>query len=549
MTQWRDEVASAEEALRAGRHRALLLALDGAPAAERAAVRRGLDRLEAELDGLAGRRPTSIFLFRRWSAWVEGLAAEGAGPDRLLAQLRPDPRRLFLGAAPRMSPVTAQQILDAVADNGGRVGDADAFIDAAGLADDDVFDLARTALEQLDPLPEDVEVGVLLPLRLETRYRPPADDGDGQGDDGVWTLRVRIHPDPVASVQEPSAPTWPEAQAVAACLTASGGDLDGDAGRAAWAALVAAYGGARAAHLLRTVQVEAADGGVAPVGTETDYRRQGTAGTAHRVALPERLVLWGDRGAGPERLGELHPLVDDIAAETDFAQLAAEVAADPEHRIPRRWWTSFEAAAELGLATEIEVGQQPALRWLAVTGLAHPTDPLPFASLAVEGRLGVLDALTPTNSVAGAPTADLGGSADAWLRATRPLADPEAADLMGALTGGVVDGVYVPERTGRSVQAATGVLVRALWPALWQRMLKDVADAGADAWAVGSFASRTLAPLGHWPTLRVDDVPYGVLPVVDPARWRKAADDPGWVRELGAGLARLLPTWAERAAA
>ena len=49
---------------------------------------------------------------------------------------------------------------------------------------------------------------------------------------------------------------------------------------------------------------------------------------------------------------------------------------------------------------------EPALRWLAVTGLADPAAPLPFAALAAEGRLGVLEPLTPTNTVAGSPAAD-----------------------------------------------------------------------------------------------------------------------------------------------
>ena len=72
-----------------------------------------------------------------------------------------------------MSLDTAQRMLDAIAANGGQVGNGDPFIAAAGLVDDDVWDLRFTARVRLDPLAEGHVIGVLLPLRLETRYRRP----------------------------------------------------------------------------------------------------------------------------------------------------------------------------------------------------------------------------------------------------------------------------------------------------------------------------------------------------------------------------------------
>lgn len=382
-------------------------------------------------------------------------------------------------------------------------------------------------------------VGVLLPLRLETRYRRPERDGD------PWALRLRVVPDPVATVQPPSSPSWAEALAVADYRTSAGDDPDGEAGRAAWAALAGAYGGPRAAYLLRAVAlVDDGTGTFAPTGGETDYRPPRTGSTLHRIALPELLQVWGERGAGPELLGELRPDLDAISDQTDFAKLAQAVHDDPQNRIPDRWWTSYAEALRVRLAGEFNLGVEPALRWLAVTGLADPAAPLPFAALAAEGRLGVLEPLTPTNTVAGSPVADLGDDPEAWRRAAAPVPDSEAAELALALTGQQLEGIYTPPRDGSGRIQATRTLVRALWPVLWQRMLKDVADTGEQTWDIGAWAGRELAPLGPFPTLRVDDLPYGVLPVTDLAAWRPDPADPPFESGLRDRLLTVLPAWA-----
>ena len=133
-------------------------------------IHRGIAALDAELDALDGPETPNIRLFLEWSRWLES-AADAA---TVLAELVPDPRRQFLAAEPAMSAETAQRMLDVIAANGGRVGDGQAFVDAAGLTDDDVFDLDHTARVRLDPLVDGHVLGVLLPMRLETRYRRPA---------------------------------------------------------------------------------------------------------------------------------------------------------------------------------------------------------------------------------------------------------------------------------------------------------------------------------------------------------------------------------------
>ena len=100
-----------------------------------------------------------------------------------------------------------------------------------------------------------------------------------------------------------------------------------------------------------------------------------------------------------------------------------------------------------------------------------------------------------------------------------------AGGLSGVLTG-TPD---VHRRARRPTSPGTtppGALVRALWPVLWQRSLKDLAGLGDDVYRLGSWAGRHLHPFGPLPVLRVGDLPYGVLPIADFTRMAQAAASP-----------------------
>ena len=553
MTAFRDEVATARQARATGSARAAQLAdqlaalpgwllvgdalrladpADQAVAEQGAALRadlaeahRTLLALDAELDALDGARPESIRLFLAWSAWL----AEVGDAATLLAQLVPDPRRLFLAAQPRLTAETAQRIVDAVAANGGQVGDGDAFIAAAALSDDDVFDLDSTARARLDPPIEGQSVGVLLPLRLETRFVRP----EGAGD--TWRLRLRVHPDPVALAAPPAEPTRQEADLVAACWRQAGGDLGTDAGAAAFGGLAASVGGPRAAWLLRTVEVDRGPDGFAATGVAPDQRWR-TDG--YRAALPEVLQIRGDAGGGLELLGELRPDLGAMAAQADLGTAMAEVRPD---QVPELWWTSYAVALTVGLATEVELTHGPHLDVLLVTGLGDADPAELFAAHADRGSLGVVTPMSATNTVAGAPAADLGRAPGTWLTVAQRgtgTADGLAAALTGASLLAGVPGADV------SLLGAVPPLVTALWPVLWQRWLKDVEGAATETYAMGAWAARVLAPLGPYPALRVDDVPYGVLPAVDLAAWAARSSDAMWESGIAGLLRPVVVAWA-----
>lgn len=560
MTGRRDEVQTARNARQAGLRLAAQLAADLAaipgwlhvgdpvrltdPAdhaaaqqaadlvAELVAAHRCVTALDAELDGLDGVRAASAFRFVEWSNWLAGV------PDAatLLAQLVPDPRRRFLGAEPAMTTATAQRIVDTVAANGGVVGDGQVFVTTAALADDDVFDLEHTAMVRLDPLPPDQSIGVLLPLRLETRFRRPAAAGD------PWRLRIRVYPDPIALAAPPSTPTQSEADLVASCWSRCGGDLGADTGEVAFRSLASAVGGGRAAYLLRTVPVVrsgtafVADGAFRPPGVVTD---------GYRAALPDVLQVWGDVGNGLVQLGELSPNLTEIAAQADLGTTMADMRAD---QVPEKWWTSYRAALDVGLAVEVDVPDGPGgppgpsgptLSVLLVTGLSDREVRPVLEALADNSTLAVVTPMSPTNTVAGAPAADLGRDAVGWLAVATAVGSGSADGLAEVLTGQpLLDGVPTADLR---LHAAIPPLVEALWPVLWQRWLKDVEGLGIEIMRMGGWAARVLAPLGPFPAVRVGDVPYGVLPGVDLSTWVSPPGDPVWEAAIAATFGNARP--------
>ena len=132
--------------------------------------------------------------------------------------------------------------------------------------------------------------------------------------------------------------------------------------------------------------------------------------------------------------------------------------------------------------------------------------------------------MSPTNTVAGQPAADLGRDPATWLEVARANGSGTAAGLSGVLTASPrLDGVAAADTALLDV---VPTLVTALWPVLWQRWLKDVEHA-AQVYELGDWAARVLSPLGPFPALRVGSVPYGVLPAGDPAAWAAGSARPG----------------------
>jgi hypothetical protein len=421
-----------------------------------------------------------------------------------------------LGAIPGWLRVGDPELFSRPGDRGKAKRAADLRFKADELIHDQL--LLESQLDDLDTdssaaFPNETTYGVVLPVRLETRFTRP-DPGATPGTPGAkWKLRVRVEPDAIAMAVPPSEPTRREAELVEWCWRAAKGDLTTEAGARAVENLARRVGAPRAAWLLRSVQVERREGGAFAAVVQ---HAPTTPILPAVVGLPNRLEIWGGSEERPRRLLRLRPNLDAIASQAGLAAVKPK----RDGSIPRTWWNSYEAARRVGLAGRIILGEdKPSFEVLLCVGLADadakikPADI--FRAHVQAGRLGTVAPLTPTNTVDGDKAADIGkaaGNEDRWLDMVR-LPKTTAGGLAGVLTGRpFFTGMPEPDLDRHR---AANALVRALWPVLWQRSLKDLAGLGEHVYRLGSYAGRHVHPFGPLPVLRIGDLPYGVLPIAD----------------------------------
>jgi hypothetical protein len=349
----------------------------------------------------------------------------------------------------------------------------------------------------------EVPVGVLLPLRLETRFHP-------------GKLFVRLIPDePWFTAHDPTVSTG-ELDALSRYLNPGAG---AGAGPDAWRQLVAAVGGPRAVYLVQTFTTVDA-GGKRTLRPPTTAEQRTEPALPRIGQFPAQLQMWLARGGAAPVLA--------ATLSVDQARLLADFP-DPDQANDRRWWEDWTEAKAAGLAVELDLPGDPSdIDVLYVSGLGDATPAVLLADQRAEGKLGLIAPGVPTNTVDGAPAASLPKDPDSWLAvlqgqpgATEQLVsqvltgDPIA---LGALPGGA-----------ESHRAMSAALVAGLWPALWGHAADDVwavtagrVDPGAAAWAASA-----MFPEGPFPTVRFGAQPYGLLPATALASWVPDPDDPG----------------------
>ncbi|MCL8015887.1 hypothetical protein [Streptomyces sp. AS02] len=357
-------------------------------------------------------------------------------------------------------------------------------------------------------------VGVLLPLRIETRF------------DGA-RLRLRVIPDEPWLDRHDPLPRAGELDLLERYLAVAGDRPGTPDGRQAWRTFAGQVGGGRAVWLLESFRD----------GRPNELRD--TARLPEIPFFPPHLHVWLVRAGTPPELA----LTLDVRAERIRADLP-----DPRDPGNRRWWESWDEAVEAGVAGEIDLTDFPGeIETLFVTGLGE-RDQEParlFAAHAAAGRLGLLSPGDPTNTVDAAAAAHLGDDPDRWLDALSAPATPSSRAVNAALTGSA-DAFRVLLDDDPEHIAHAEHLVAGLWPALWgfaQTSVWRLPNAeDAAAWA-----ARNLCPEGPWPPLRIGDQPYGLLPVTSLAEWRPAPGDPGVEAGMIGALRVLRARWAQAA--
>ncbi|HET6871030.1 MAG TPA: hypothetical protein VFH80_34280, partial [Solirubrobacteraceae bacterium] len=508
-----------------------------------------LARLRARLSdhyddvGLRRPRPSNDDIDAAATSWIDAQADAAT----LLANLETDPVAELLGlqAMPPAPPValtdaqaTALQA-DVRADPAAGLA---AIAAAAGIDDGGLAALRATGARELDRagVSPDAGVEVLAPLRLETRFLPPA------GERTRWLLRVRVLPDEFSFDRRPPPPTTGELNALENALNAAARTPPLEAA-AAFGELAAAVGARRAVWLMRAIPVARVGDHLKPAAAAVDPDPATQPTLQLPAGLPPQLqVVLIRAGAPPETAATMTLDRAAIAAELDLARF--DQASLDAGALPRLWWTSYARAEEVGLAADLELGiTPPELEAIIVVGVGDSSPDELLKAHADAGRMAVLAPGTPTNTVEGEPTTELGRDPAAWapLATATGLEQPATNAVFRALTGSSTP--PAPLLGGELDLANAGArLVAGLWAALWGRALRDVAGANADLEdAIAGWARRLLAPEGPYPAIRVGEQPYGLLPATSVDRWAAHATDPDPESEIRAWAS----AWRAQAAA
>jgi hypothetical protein len=367
-------------------------------------------------------------------------------------------------------------------------------------------------------MPDQVPIGVLLPLRLETRFFP-------------GKLFVRIVPDdPWFTGHDPRISAG---ELVALTRFVATGEVG-------WAQLCRDVGPARAAFLVSTYTTADTTGTRTLLPPTADQQRNNAALT--RIGpFPDQLSVWLARGGSAPALA--------ATLTVDRSRLLADFA-DPDDPDDLRWWEDWAEAKRAGLGVELDLPGDPTdIDVLYVSGLGSADPAVHLADLRAEGKLAVIAPGTATNTVDGAAAAPLATDPAPWLALLTATAGETEQAVSAALTGsattlGPLPGGAEPHR------AMSSALVAGLWPALWGFAVEDVwAMSDPTDPAVPRWAAAAMCPEGPYPTVRIGAQPYGLLPATALGSWTPADGDPPGEAALAGPLQTLRDEYAAAATA
>lgn len=477
--------------------------------------------------------------------WLNRLSS----PEQLLAELRIDPAAAAPGetrSGPRQK--IAKKILEFRDQQPGRVlKDIDHLLSVKGVDEALIGDLVFTGAAVIQATLG--TVGVLLPVRLETRFYPPSPPAG-------WRLRVRVVPDEASLDRHSPLASDLELDSVEEMWQTVDGDLtDSDPVKdkskaSVWSGFVSRHGGARAAWLARRFQ-PFWDGAKFVIGrpaerlTEPDFGRV--------IGFPRTIELWMGRGGKkPDRIATMPVLTAQLSL--DFPE---GLEAD------QRWWSSWAEAVRVGLGIEVDLGPQTPndIDVLYAVGLGDDSPETVFAAHRDAGVMALLEPGVATNSVDGDPAADLGADAETWRRVVIAAANPgpptSTADIRklgSALTG--LENALMPMP---GMESSFGTLAQAmmmtLCPLFWVQTLHLIWNLGpegkdastAKALEVARWVTQNVCPLGPLRSIRIADQPYGILPVTSLDDWPSTAGSPLVEESIKQHLIEFRDAW-ERAA-
>lgn len=397
---------------------------------------------------------------------------------------------------------------------------------------------------------------LLFPVRIETRFLK------SNGHPELW---VRVFPDDVAiDTHEPGLTDAEAAAGRAFWLELWPRRAEAGADETPWQRLAASHGPARAAWIVQTTTpVNLTSGNAQPVFPDPPQRPDAWSRPPYSRVMPDRWVVIGYRGGSIVQTALGRPIPDPLVVGLD-PDSASEAAGDTPFDRNASWLVDFDAAETAGMALRMRLNGETAgagFDRLVVLGVKTSVDAEDGARLVSDlftghrftGGFGLVRQGTPTNNTTEA-------------RAGDSTAETASADLLRSVRGApqykVVqdqaqqsDGQRIAQALGLEPTALQRVtraggheeqnaraMATALWPATWGYYLEQMIGDPLTPAAVNQLRDHYIGFVrgrGPLPALRVDTMPYGLLPTSAFSRWQ--AD--GLEGQFVGFLNRLRPLW------
>jgi hypothetical protein len=382
------------------------------------------------------------------------------------------------------------------------------------------------------------DVGVLLPLRLETLFDAPASKHNE--DVNRWKISVRVIPDEASICRDNAFISKDEEKALIAFWQAIKQDgninenwLDTESSKVAWQQLTYRVKPERAAWLVSHIQININGAAVkliipADMPAELESNRVGGIPPELKVFAKTTTVINGEDHFFIGRL----PMDKDVIIDT--TQLTLPLPSDFTQK--DSWLISWEKAKAVGLGGEFSLPEEVTpqnIGALYVVGIGDESPKAHFTSQVNSGELSIPRLGQATNTVHGQTSIE---EID-WLKVARARLSEQLNPLPKPLTTGgriqmhltgQADGLpFFPGSDAPDETLKSQALVKALWPALWGNWQHDIWDLGDASYRRALWAFENFCPEGPLMPLRIRDQPYGLLPVTSLELWSTPpAEDP-----------------------
>lgn len=368
---------------------------------------------------------------------------------------------------------------------------------------------------------------LLLPIRLETRFRPSPPGRPVE-------LLIRVYPDDVQMDGHEAGLTADDVKAGEHFWRTTWAATTEAERVAAWRQLADRLGDTRAAFVMKVLTPSNDPQAGQPPSFPVVAPRPSRWSRAVRAqGLPDRWIATAYRDGRKIGTAEGGLIARPLAAGP--SPVAAAGTTDPG----MLWMVDFAAAqtAGMGLVMSLDPALADRIDLLLVAGVRGSETALSSAATWTDlldahrytWGLDLIAVGTPTNNTTGERSGQ--PARTSVPQAVAPASESDAAMIAAAfgITGTTRGPFGTIAHADLRDQADAADMASALWPATWgyflaQMLRPEFTAIDLDLWR--RWFVETVRARGPLPALRVGDQPYGVLPVTSLERWQPHPDQP-----------------------